>query len=152
MANMRMIERVLIIVMAYVLASLVSGVLIGLGLFFLGGPSGGRSLSQFQEFAPAIGVISLLVGVLCALPSVFAILLSELESIRGKIYYVLYAMAVGWLLDILASLVAGRGIIFFGIASTLCGPAAGYVYWIVAGRNAGNACRPHYRLISRKPA
>ncbi len=140
---MRMIGRVLTIVMAYVLASLVSGVLIGLGLFFLGGPSGGRSLSQFQEFAQLISVIPLFVGVLCALPSVFAILVSEIDGIRNKKYYIVYAMAVGWLLDIVASLLARQGIIFFGIASMLCGPAAGYVYWKVAGRNAGDACRPH---------
>jgi len=134
---MRIILRVLAIMGAYLVASLVASVVM---VMIWVRPD----VSDFLGTNPHRGAIwglflfiAVIVAVLTVLPALLVIIYAERVGHRSLLFY---CLACGGTALILGGAVA-RGVLTDWATITLGGLAAGLVYWALAGRKAGSARR-----------
>ena len=134
---MRIFLRVLAIVGAYLVASLVaSAIMVTIWVR--------PEVSDFLGTNPQRGAIwglfvfmAVIIAVLTALPALAVIIYAERTGRRSLLFY---GLACGGTALILGAAVA-RGVVTDTAIITLGGLAAGLVYWALAGRKAGTARR-----------
>ncbi len=133
-----LLGRLTIIFIAY-LAALIAG-----GLFFtlaLAGALEPRAPASPPEdwltILPLAGVVTATAGSLAFMPFLGAMFASEYFSLRGFVVHLaagaLLGLAAIWLRDGAAITALDRPV----IVSVAAGAVAGFVYWLLAGRNAG---------------
>lgn len=125
---LHLLIRLALILAGYALATVFSGV--GVGIVFhaaenMGGP-------QPEDPFAIIAFAIMLIGIYAAAPALVAVAIGEAASIRRKLYYIAAACLIGMALPVLVGL--DRWYILVGLG---LGPIAGMIYWIIAGRRAG---------------
>ena len=133
-----LLGRLTVIFIAY-LAALIAG-----GLFFTLALTGvlepGATASPPEDWLtilPLAGVVTATAGSLAFIPFLAAMFASEYFSLRGFVVHLAAGAALGlaviWLRD-------GAAVAGFAkpvIVAVAAGAVAGFVYWLLAGRNAG---------------
>lgn len=122
--------RVLIIVAAFLLASLVTGYVVYGALFLY--PTGGAG-QDAQTAGFTFGLfVAMFVAFFAAMPAALVIALGEYKSWRMWWYYAIAGSAIGVTLGAMFS--PPDWFPWLGLGF---GPFAGAIYWAIAGRNAG---------------
>lgn len=128
--------RILIIIVAFLLASLVTGYVVYGALYLF--PTGGVG-QDAQTAGFTFGLfIAMFVAMFAAMPASCIIALGEFKSWRMWWYYAIAGSAIGLLLGTMFS--PPDWFPWLGLGF---GPVAGALYWAIAGRNAG--------LVERTP-
>jgi hypothetical protein len=122
--------RVLIIVAAFLLASMVTGYVVYGALLLY--PTGGAG-QDAQTAGFTFGLfVAMLVAFFAAMPAAVVIALGEFKSWRMWWYYAIAGSVIGLTLGIMFSLPHWFPWLGLGF-----GPFAGAIYWAIAGRKAG---------------
>ncbi len=117
--------RLFLILLGYGLATIASGVVVGLIFTF-------AEKTMDNEVVGIIAFAIALIGMYAALPALVAVVIGEAASIRRKVYYIAAATLIGMVLPVVVGL--DHWYILVGLGF---GPAAGMIYWVIAGRRAG---------------
>lgn len=138
---LRMLGRALVIVLSFAIAAVVAVIV----LFVLGSAWAGGAIHEFAEGDPLLEDVSGFLGIivftgavgpaLTALPGLVAVVIGEVLRLRSWIYYVL---AGGASLAVIPILIApearGAPAADYMTIFASAGFAAGFVYWLLAGR------------------
>ncbi len=142
------VRRTLAVFFGFLVASLAGAIT----LFILGARWAAGEATAFaphnademsRAFDQGLGVIAFFVTVaplLTLLPALAAAVVGEVVRIRSSLYYVLAGGAAAVLMPLIATTTEEVGSAtytapYFAILAT-AGFAAGFVYWLIAGRNA----------------
>lgn len=142
------IRRILGAAAGFVLAALTGMIT----LFFLGARWAAEEASAYapenaddvsRALNEGLGIVAFLftvAPVLTLLPAIAAVLIGEIARIRSLLYYVLAGGAAAVLMPLIATTLESVGgasynAPYFAIMAT-AGFAAGFVYWLISGRNA----------------
>lgn len=135
--------RLIVISLAFVVAVLVALiVLFSLGIFWAGegfreAAGGEPTLTMLAEPLGAFFFIAAVAPVLTALPGLVAVLVGEMLGLRSWIYYVLAGGAALAVIPIFAGgEQAGPPAAGYMTIFATAGFAAGFTYWLFAGRKA----------------
>lgn len=154
---MAVVGRVIVVMLALLIAMLGAGLTIALGVAM---PDlGGVDTDPFERasfFALAFFATGL-AGMTALLPAFALVVLAEAFRIRSVLYYATVGAAVG-LLALYGSNFTGRVEYSTDIEPLQHGPeliaaagiVAGFVYWLLAGRNAGK-WRDRYNVSDPRP-
>lgn len=139
----KLIGRLIWIVIAYLISAFSAGLAFVLSI--AGVP--GALVLDFGELSATAFLVSSVISVLAFVPAVIAILIAEIFRFRSWIYYVcwgglaaLFSIGGSDLFDRTIdewSYETDRFAVFFFVP----GLVAGLVYWVIAGRSAGQAYR-----------
>jgi hypothetical protein len=125
------LKRLFFILIGYALASIASGIVVGLVYAWndiINKPDMHSILSHALGICAAV---TMFIGVYAALPAAVTVLIGETTANRNKLYYSIAGCLIGGALPIVVGIMA---LIPVGL---LFGPLAGLIYWRIAGRNAG---------------
>jgi hypothetical protein len=117
--------RVLLILLGYGLATVASGVTVGLVFAFV-------EETMASDMPELIMLAIMLIGIYAALPALLAVTIGEVRTIQHRLYYIAAATLIGMALPVVVGL--ERWYILVGLGF---GPVAGLIYWFVAGQRAG---------------
>ncbi|MBY0532336.1 MAG: hypothetical protein K2P86_10235 [Xanthobacteraceae bacterium] len=141
---MKFLVHCFLILLAYAAATFAAGLVIGFGALFAnaGWAALGAVVSPsvlVDVFATATFFWLFLILWLAAIPFLIAIILAEIFNIRSALAYLLFGTALGLLATFgdagyMPWLKLGSGTIL----NVITGAVAGLVYWLIAGRSAGN--------------
>lgn len=129
-----MIRRIARIVVAYLAASLIAGIMIAITVEVGGSDAGTAGPDIGKAVGVGLVIVSPFVAVLAALPAFVIVPILERRRVRQPGVYVISATLTG--LAIVALIGNEPGTIDYVMAG-LGGFFAGLVYWAVAGRKAG---------------
>ena len=142
------VRRILAVLFGFILASLAGTItLFVLGARWAAGESTAFTPENADEVSrglnQGLGVIAFFVTVtplLTLLPALTAAVVGEVARIRSLLYYILAGGAAAVLMPLIATTAEATGgttyaAPYFAILAT-AGFAAGFVYWLIAGRNA----------------
>ncbi|MGV2978280.1 translation initiation factor IF-3 [Roseibium alexandrii] len=123
------------IIVGFVVAVTASGLFLSWGLFQPGSPE--ADPAAFAAMIGAAFVTASVLGAVAFVPAACVILVSEIARLSGIVFHVASAGAIAFLLWILdgtvdAGLRPGSPVVL------AAGFVSGAVYWIIAGRTAGN--------------
>jgi hypothetical protein len=129
------LRRFAIILAAYFAAASV-GLIVPAGFIFIGFPDT-NSLSVLGTTAAVSGIVSviLVVGGSLLIPALFVIAICEVLRIRNMFAYMTFGLVVAATLTIYT--IGLSKDLFNLIVMTVTGSVAGFIYWRIAGRNAG---------------
>jgi hypothetical protein len=122
---LHLVRRILLIFGGYALATIASGIFVGLAFY---AAEGDGSMNVIGIMALAIFMI----GIYAALPALFFVVIGESLRLRRPLYWIAAACLIGMALPVVVLL--ARWYILVGLGF---GPVAGLIYWRIAGRNAG---------------
>lgn len=125
------LKRLLFILIGYALASIASGIVVGLVYSWsdiINKPDVQSILSYTLGICAAV---TMFIGVYAALPAAVTVLIGETTANRNKYYYSIAGCLIGFALPVYV------GMTFLVPVGLLFGPIAGLIYWRIAGRNAG---------------
>jgi hypothetical protein len=131
------LRRFATVLAAYFAAAAV-GLIVPAGFIFIGFPDTNR-LSVSGTTAAASGIISFILVVAGSLliPALFVIAICEVLRIRKMLAYVTLGLAVAAALTIYTIGLSSAGDLFNLTVMIVSGVSAGFIYWRIAGRNAG---------------
>jgi hypothetical protein len=134
---MNFLRRFATILAGYLAAAAV-GLIIPAGFIFIGFPDT-NSLSVLGTTAAVSGIVSviLLVGGSLLIPALFVIAICEVLCIRNIFAYMTFGLVVAATLTIYTIGLSNAGDLFNLIVMIVTGVVAGFIYWRIAGRNAG---------------
>ena len=139
----RAIGRVIMVPLAFILAMLVTlFVIVSLGQERIVQAMTGRGPDEATIGAAfdLLGLVLTLISVQTLLPALLLVIVGEVARIRGAMYYVIGGGVALALVPLLARL--GNPATVLGLAPAVwqvlatAGFAGGFVYWLLAGRNA----------------
>jgi hypothetical protein len=139
----RAIGRVIMVPLAFILAMLVTlFVIVSLGQERIVQAMTGRGPDEATIGAAfdLLGLVLTLISVQTLLPALLLVIVGEVARIRGAMYYVIGGGVALALVPLLARL--GNPSTVLGLAPAVwqvlatAGFAGGFVYWLLAGRNA----------------
>ena len=116
--------HVLLTLFGYVLATIASGVTVGLIFAF-------AEKTMASEIPGLIGFAIMLIGIYAAFPALAAVVVGEATRLRSRLYYIAAATLIGMVLPVAVGLDWWYILVGLGF-----GPVAGLIYWFVAGRHA----------------
>jgi hypothetical protein len=152
MALLSLIGRVLVVIIAFLVACFAAAAVITLGIFI----AEWNEISMMDSHAAwsAVGLFGFVLSGFGMLPAFMVIVLAESFGIRSVFFYAgmgalgLLALTYGVAFDeggAIGARAAGRNLEIMAAA----GIVAGFVYWAIAGRNAG---RWYERRTATPPA
>jgi hypothetical protein len=128
---LHVLKRLLFILIGYALASIASGIVVGL-VFAWNDIINKTDFQIMLSYTLSIcAVVTLFIAMYAALPAAVTVLIGETTPNRNKFYYSVAGCLIGGALPVFVEMMTlvPIGLIF--------GPVAGLIYWRVAGRNAG---------------
>jgi hypothetical protein len=123
------------IIVGFVVAVTASGLFLSWGLFQPGSPE--ADPAAFAAMIGAAFVTASVLGAVAFVPAVCVILVSEIARLSGIVFHVASAGAIAFLLWTLDG-TADAGLRPGSPVVLAAGFVSGAVYWIIAGRTAGN--------------
>ena len=144
---MAVIARIFVVLFSFALACLAASAVMTLALLFPGSLDLFDRSSDNQIIAIAIGLSAVFFSLYAMVPAMLIIALAEGFRLRSVLFYALAGAALalglsyGWDLRLLRNPdddLGGRGVEIMAAA----GIVAGFVYWVLAGRNAGAWRKP----------
>ncbi len=142
---MAILLRTFVIAFAFLVSCMVAAFVVAFGVVapefsdFVRSP---EFILVFLFFGGAAGVVT---PFYVFAPSFIAILIAEMFSLRSVLYYALVGALIGalaYFMTDIASRIAGKGTVVPITQElqwlTAAGIIAGFVYWLIAGRKAGN--------------
>ncbi|EEE46404.2 hypothetical protein [Roseibium alexandrii] len=123
------------IIVGFVIAVTASGLFLSWGLFQPGSP--GADPAAFAAMIGAAFVTASVLGAVAFVPAACVILVSEIARWSGIVFHVASAGAIAFLLWTLDG-TADAGLRPGSPVVLAAGFVSGAVYWIIAGRTAGN--------------
>lgn len=139
---MRLIGRLILVPLGFVLGALIAGaVLATLGLERITQAMSGRDTPEaIIEWATLVLKGGLMASSFTILPALAVVLIGEIARIRGWLYYVAGGGLAMAAMPLAAGYVQAQQLSLpsTGVLQVLAtaGFAGGYIYWMVAGRNA----------------
>ena len=142
---MALFLRTFVIAFAFLVSCFVAAFVVAYGLVApdlkeFGNPNAGFFM-VFLFFAGAAGLVT---PFYVFAPSFIAILIAEMFSLRSVLYYALGGALIGalaYFMTDVAARISGKGTVVPITQElqwlTAAGIIAGFVYWLIAGRNAG---------------
>jgi hypothetical protein len=139
---MSVLFRFFVVLFAYWLATIAAGMVLVLGAVSPGLSTPPSGSEEWPVIWFLVIATSMVVGVVAFVPSVIAILLTEAFGWRWLVLYALAGAAIGLFSASSAGFIEWRPDIELPrMANTelmaAAGIAAGFVYWLIAGRRAG---------------
>lgn len=131
---MILLKRLFIILVAYLLAAIASGIVVAFIHFretIFNQPS---VAEQFDRALMYCYFVTLMIVLYAATPTLGVIIYGEWKSVRGARLYVIAGCLIGGVLPLFVDIVEFLYLVPVGLAF---GPVAGWIYWIIAGRRAG---------------
>jgi len=140
----RLVPRLVLVPLGYVLACLAGGLTIALALF--GAPG---DIDAARRLAVWAAMASVSAAVFALVPWLLAVLASETRGWRSFPVWLAFGGGLGIAAHLLAGFTGDPDRALWRLSATfVAGLAGGLVYWLVAGRRAGAA----YRLPADDPA
>jgi hypothetical protein len=132
---MNFFRRCVTILAGYVAAA-TAGLIVPAGFIFIGLPDK-ITLSGVTAAIWGIASLILIIGGPLLVPALFVIAICEAFRIRNLFAYLMFSVFVAVALTIYTIGLGNAGDMFNLIVSVLTGVVAGFIYWRIAGRNAG---------------
>jgi hypothetical protein len=123
-------------ILAGYLAAATAGLIVPAGFIFIGFPDS-IGLSTITTAIWGIASLILMVGGTLLVPALFVIAICEALRIRNLFAYLTLGVAVAAGLTMYTIGLSNAGDLFNLIVSIATGIVAGFIYWRIAGRNAG---------------
>jgi hypothetical protein len=125
-------------ILAGYFAAAAVGLIIPAGFIFIGFPET-NSLSASDTTTAVSGIVSVIivVGALLLIPALFVIAICEVLCIRNMFAYMTLGVVVAVALAIYTIGLSNTGDLCNLIVMTVAGVVAGFIYWRIAGHNAG---------------
>jgi hypothetical protein len=123
-------------ILAGYLAAAAAAFMVPAGFFFFGFPDN-ISPSDLPDAIRGVALIMLLVGGSLLVPTLFVIAICEALRIRSLFAYVTLGAVIAVALTIFMIGWSNAGDLYHLIVSAVAGVVAGFIYWRIAGRNAG---------------
>jgi hypothetical protein len=142
-----LVARIFVVLLSFALACLAAAAVITLAMLFPGGVDRFDYPIDQQILAITVGLSAVFFSFYAMLPAMVMIAVAEGFRLRSVLFYTLagaalaLGLAYGWDLRLLrggADDLGGRGVEIMAAA----GIVAGFVYWALAGRNAGAWRKP----------
>ncbi|MBC8037862.1 MAG: hypothetical protein H7X89_11670 [Rhizobiales bacterium] len=126
-----LLARLFFILVGYGLASIASGIVVGVIYFWSDLAKQPSFFGLMSEIIFFCTIVAYFIAIFAALPALAVVLCGEWRALRSLGYYAVAGCLIGVALPIV---VGFKDLIAVGLA---CGPVAGAIFWRVAGRNAG---------------
>ena len=128
--------RRLAVVLAGYIAAAIAGLIVPAGFIFIGFPD---KITLSAVTAGIWGLASLILAVAAPLlvPALFVIAVCEVFRVRTKFAYLSFGVVVAVALAIYTIGPNSAGELFTMLIAMVTGVLAGFVYWLIAGRTAG---------------
>jgi hypothetical protein len=128
---LHILKRLFFILIGYALASIASGIVVGVVYSWNDIINKPDVQSMLSYTLSICAIVTLFIAIYAALPTVVTVLIGETNVNRSKFYYSIAGCLIGVALPMYAEMT------FLAPVGLLFGPIAGFIYWRIAGRNAG---------------